>query len=84
MRPGCRDRASNRQGRGVEAKVLEESKGLGRGVEAKAMKDSKDPGRGVTARAKGREDKARGERAPMRREPTVQAGRQGSETPSRA
>ena len=84
MRPGCRDRASNRQGRGVEAKVPDESKALGRGVEARAMQDSKDLGRGVTAKAKTREDKARGGEGTLRgaawagRDPTVQAGRQGS------
>ena len=69
------------------ATMTEDSKDPGRGVAAKAttmMADSKDPGRGVAARAKGREVKARGWEGPpdgaarAERDPTVQAGRQGS------
>jgi hypothetical protein len=59
-------------------------------VEANALEESKALGRGVAARAKGREGKARGGEGTHEgaawagRDPTVQAGRQGSETPSRA
>ena len=73
MQGGIKGRASNGQGRGVVEKA----------ARAK-VRDSKGPGRGVETPAKVRMAKARGGEgttegaARARRDPMVQAGRQGS------